>query len=223
MGDFAQLYLVVEVPADAPARVNCENALRAIVTSPHARGRLSAILLTASARQLDAAISPLVQLAQKQGIAVLVEGDARLARTVKADGMHIPASNDPLSAFEEAREILGARAIVGVDAGRSRHDAMSLGEAGADYIGFGLPARAKQTAADVDDDKAFRLDLVQWWSEIFEIPCVAFDIDKTDDAAELADARADFLAVRLPASIDAADAERWLQGFNGALAATTAA
>ncbi|MBA4173537.1 MAG: thiamine phosphate synthase [Hyphomicrobium sp.] len=168
-------------------------------------------------------MSPLVQLAQKQGIAVLVEGDARLARTVKADGMHIPASNDPLSAFEEAREILGARAIVGVDAGRSRHDAMSLGEAGADYIGFGLPARAKQTAADVDDDKAFRLDLVQWWSEIFEIPCVAFDIDKTDDAAELADARADFVAVRLPASIDAADAERWLQGFNGALAATTAA
>lgn len=219
MDDFAQLYLVVEVPADAPGRTRCENTLRALLAAPHARGRLSAILLSPASDPLDAGIAPLIGLAQKQGIAVLLEGDARLARTLKADGVHIPASDDPETAFAEAREILGARAIVGVDAGRSRHDAMSLGEAGADYVGFGVPAHLLRAHSDERDDAAaLRLDLIDWWSEIFEVPCVALHVETADEAADLATARADFLAIRVPAGIESAEAESWLANYTGALA-----
>ena len=47
-----------------------------------------------------------------------------------------------------ARSILGPGGIVGVDPGISRHDAMTLAEAGADYIAFGAPIHLK------DRDKA---------------------------------------------------------------------
>ena len=33
----------------------------------------------------------------------------------------------------------GDRGIIGVDAGISRHDAMTVAEAGADYVAFGAP------------------------------------------------------------------------------------
>jgi thiamine-phosphate pyrophosphorylase len=36
--------------------------------------------------------------------------------------------------------------------------------------------------------------LVAWWSEIFVVPCVAFDIDDADAARRLAASGADFIA-----------------------------
>jgi thiamine-phosphate pyrophosphorylase len=95
-----------------------------------------------------------------------------------------------LAAYGAAREVLGPRAIVGADAGRSRHDAMSLGEAGADYVGFGIPAHV----GDRGTARERQLDLVEWWSELFEVPCVALDADR-DDLAALAGAGADFVAL----------------------------
>ncbi len=93
--------------------------------------------------------------------------------------------------------MLGTRYIVGVDVGRSRHDAMTLAEAGADYIAFGIPPHVEDRAASA----ARRLELVAWWSEIFEIPCVAFDVDTADDATALAGAGADFVAMRLTSKL----------------------
>ena len=115
-------------------------------------------------------------------IAALIEGDAQLARTLRADGVHLPWSKDVAARYGEAREVLGTRYIVGVDVGRSRHDAMTLAEDGADYIGFGIPPHVEDRAAAA----ARRLELVSWWSEIFEVPCVAFDVDTAEDAIALA-------------------------------------
>jgi len=95
---------------------------------------------------------------------------------------------------QEAREILGGRFIVGVDVGRSRHDAMEIGETGVDYIAFGIPPHVQDRQTAIER----RHELCQWWSEIFEVPCVAFDVDDLDQAAELAAAGADFIAIRLP-------------------------
>jgi thiamine-phosphate pyrophosphorylase len=140
-------------------------------------------------------------LAQKKDVAALIEGDAQLARTLRADGVHLPWSKDIAARYADAREILGTRYIVGVDVGRSRHDAMSLAEDGADYIGFGIPAHVedRQTAAER------RLELIGWWSEIFEVPCVAFDVDSAEDATALAAAGADFVAIRLGVDLASAD------------------
>src|SRR5262245_26838886 len=94
-----------------------------------------------------AAARPLVELAQKKDIAALIEGDAQLARTLRADGVHLPWSKDIAARYAEAREILGTRYIVGVDVGRSRHDAMTIAEDGVDYIGFGIPPHVEDRAA----------------------------------------------------------------------------
>ena len=150
-----------------------------------------------------AAARPLVELAQSKDVAALIEGDAQLARTLRADGVHLPWSNDVVAKFSEAREILGTRYIVGVDVGRSRHDAMTLAEEGADYIAFGIPPHVE----DRDTAKARRLELIAWWGEIFEIPCVAFDVDNGADAVALAAAGADFIALRSDVELNASDAK----------------
>jgi thiamine-phosphate pyrophosphorylase len=153
-----------------------------------------------------------VELAQARGVATLIETDAALARTLRADGVHVPWSKDIVARYKEAREILGGRFIVGADAGRLRDDAMTLGEAGADYIGFGIPAHVE----DRESARARQLELVAWWAEIFEPPCVAFDVDTVEEGARLARAGADFVALKAP---PAGELGRWAQEAAHALAA----
>lgn len=163
------------------------------------------MLITAGADGLPAAAAarPLVELAQGKDVAALIEGDAQLARTLRADGVHLPWSNDVVAPFSEAREILGTRYIVGVDVGRSRHDAMTLAEEGADYIAFGIPPHVEDRATAT----ARRLELIAWWGEIFEVPCVAFDVDSGADAVALAAAGADFIAMRRDVELTPGDAK----------------
>jgi len=201
----SRLYLVTEACSAPPA-----------VAAVLETADIAALLITpAAGTPLDAhAARPLVALAQAKGVAALIEADAALARTLRADGAHVPWSKDVVARYSEAREILGGRFIVGVDAGRFRHEAMGLGEAGADYVGFGIPRHVE----DRDAARARRRELVAWWSEIFEVPCVAFDVDSVQDAAELAAAGADFVALRMPAADDPAELARWAQDAAQALA-----
>src|SRR4029079_19101272 len=62
-----------------------------------------------------AAARPLVELAQAKDIASLIEADAQLARTLRAEGAHLPWSKDAAGRYGEAREVLGTRYIVGID------------------------------------------------------------------------------------------------------------
>jgi len=173
---------------------------------------IAALLIAADGSSLDAGrAKPLVDLAQARGIAALIEADAALARTLRADGVHLPWSKDIVARYEEAREILGGRFLVGADAGRLRDDAMTLGEAGADYVGFGIPAHVE----DRQSARARQLELVAWWAEIFEPPCVAFDVDTVEDGARLARRGADFVALKAPAG---GELERWAKEAAHALA-----
>ncbi len=91
---------------------------------------------------------------------------------------------------------------------------MILGEAGADYVGFGIPSHVE----DRDTAGQRRLDLVTWWSEIFELPGIAFDVETADDVAALARAGADFVAVRVPATVPGEERAAWLQKVQQAVA-----
>lgn len=155
---------------------------------------------------------PLVELAQARGIAALISGDAQLARTLKADGVHVPWSADVVKAFSEARGIVGTSYIVGADAGRSRHDAMAMAEAGADYTGFGIPPHVedRQTASER------RLDLVAWWAEIFEVPVMALDVETAEDVASISAAQADFISLKVPGGLATSDVEDLLSAMNAA-------
>ena len=199
----SRLYVVVVAGADpqqVAALLDAAGAATMLIVAG-AEGALSA----ATAR-------PLVELAQNKDVAALIEGDAQLARTLRADGVHLPWSSNVVAQFSEAREILGTRYIVGVDVGRSRHDAMTLAEEGADYIAFGIPPHVE----DRDTAKARQLELIAWWGEIFEIPCVAFDVDSGADAVALAAAGADFIALRGDVELNASDAKALARGIAGA-------
>ncbi len=191
----SQLYVCAVAGADpqqVAARLDAAGAATLLIAA-----REGGVLTAAEAR-------PLVELAQKKDIAALIEGDAQLARTLRADGVHLPWNKDIAARYAEAREILGTRYIIGVDVGRSRHDAMSFAEDGADYIAFGIPPHVEDRASAAER----RLELIFWWSEIFEVPCVAFDVDSVEDATALAAAGADFVAMRLDADLAAADYAR---------------
>lgn len=175
----------------------------------------SLVIRAPGAGALTAAeVAPLVAAAQRAQIAALIESDARLARTVKADGVHIPVSETAQASFAEAREIAGGRALIGLDAGRSRHDAMTAGEAGADYVGFGIPAFVKDRETAIER----RLELIAWWAEIFEVPSVALDVGTPEEAAALARAGADFIAFSIAAGTSPADVSERTRAFAAAIA-----
>ena len=203
--DSWRLYLVVETGAAA-----AERAAAALAVADAA----CLLIEPAPGAQLDAgSAQPLVALAQASDIAAIITANAHLARTLQADGVHLPPSREPAKAYTDARRILGQDLIVGADAGKSRHDAMVLGEAGADYIGFGIPAGI----ANIEGACARRLDLVSWWATIFEVPCVAFDVATPEDAEQLARAGANFIGVRLGAGESLADAAARIRAIADAI------
>lgn len=199
-----ELAVVVEASAGALERV----------AAAFSTGQIAAVIIRGIGGKLDAgAAKSLVELAQKQAAATLIENDVRLARTLKADGVHLAADKRLIAAYQEAREVLGDRSVVGAWAGKSRHDAMSVAEQGADYVAFGAPAGVKDQQAA----RLRRLDLIQWWAEIFEVPCVALDVATAVEAVELVYAGADFIAVTLEAGLPAADAEARVAAIQRAL------
>lgn len=204
----SKLYLVVEAGENAADRL--ATVLATVTPS-------TVCIAPAPGKPLDAdAVLGLIKVAQARDVAVLIADDAQLARVTKADGAHLTWSKDIAARAEEAREILGNRFILGVDVGRSRHDAMDLGDTSVDYIAFGIPDHVEDRATAIGR----RLELCDWWAEIFEIPCVAFDVDDLDDAADLADVGTDFIAIRLPAAISGADLAEFLGAAHAAVTIT---
>lgn len=167
-----------------------------IVKTLHATAAVT-LVLTPPAD--EAATAPdrtraLVKQVQDLGVAVLFLDDAEKASETEADGVHLTSRPDIEAAYGIARGIIGPRAIVGVEAGLSRHDAMTLGEAGADYVAFG-----SASGDETGDDE--QVDLIAWWSNLFVVPCVAFGVETAEQAAEASIAGADFIAVRPPANL----------------------
>jgi len=99
----------------------------------------------------------LVAFAQSKGVAVLTSGIVQAG----ADGVHVEATTEAVAA---ARQSAGKDGIVGAFAGSSRHFAMEAAEAGADYVAL------SQNGLAIGSEP-----IIKWWSEFFEIPCVAFD------------------------------------------------
>lgn len=134
--------------------------------------------------QVKAQIALLLPLAHGRGVPLVLEGRADLAASEGCDGVHLAAEARGVAAVRRA---LGADAIVGAAAGQSRHLAMEAGEAGADYVAFGL----FDPAPEPPDE-----ELLEWWQEMMELPCVALGGVTLENAGALAAAGADFLALR---------------------------
>jgi len=178
-----QLYLIspLQVGGDFPARL--ANALTAGPVAafqfrvkgldPHGAARLA---------------EPLQEICAGHDVAFIVNDSVALAKRLNADGVHLGQDDGDV---RQAREELGREAQIGVTCHASGHLAMEAGEAGADYVAFGSFFSSGTKASEHRAD----LELLEWWQEIFEIPCVAIGGITPDNCGPLVAAGADFLAV----------------------------
>lgn len=120
-------------------------------------------------------------------VALVLDGRPDLARATGCDGVHLGPDDQ---AYVAARRTLGDKAIIGVSAGSSRHHAMTAAEAGADYVSFG----AFFPSSTIDAQSFATPEIVAWWSELMEAPCVAVGGITPENCTELVDAGADFIA-----------------------------
>lgn len=144
-------------------------------------------LKDATDEDIITAARTLMPICHAREVAFIINDRPDIARKVGADGVHIGAEDMP---YAEAREIVGEECIVGVTCKDSRHLSMSAGEQGADYVAFGafFPSTTKE------DTTPANKEILSWWVELFEIPCVAIGGITVDNARELVEAGADFIA-----------------------------
>ena len=147
-------------------------------------------------------------------VPLVVNDRPDLAQAAGADGVHIGQDDTP---YAQARQIMGADAIVGVTCHDSRHLAVEAAEAGADYVAFGafFPTNTKTPKTSAD------MGVVEWWSGLMEVPCVAIGGITVDNCGPLVRAGADFLAVSSGVWDFAEGPAKAVAAFNDAIVAAS--
>ena len=132
-------------------------------------------------------IDALRPVAQSRGVAFLLNDRADLVLSTGADGAHVGQTDGPAA---DARRLLPGLTL-GVTCHDSRDLAMQAGEDGADYVAFGAfyPTATKEAPTRAVPE------LLEWWSSLMELPCVAIGGITPQNCAPLVTAGANFLAV----------------------------
>jgi len=137
---------------------------------------------------ITAAVNALMPVCHTHDVAFILNDRPDLAAALGCDGVHIGPEDMP---YDQARDIMGPTATVGVTCKDSRDLAMDLGEAGADYVAFGafFPSATKDATTQVEPE------ILEIWSETTTVPCVAIGGITVENCEPLVKAGADFLAV----------------------------
>ena len=139
----------------------------------------------------DAAFQALAEkaaaAAQAAGVAVIVEGDTRIAGRVGADGIHVEAGKAELADIVERFQ---DRMAVGAGGVKTRDEALELGEERPDYLFFGRFGYDTQP-----EPHPRNLNLGRWWAEMIEIPCIVLAGSDLASVATVAETGAEFVAV----------------------------
>src|ERR1700722_20066133 len=112
------------------------------------------------------AIDVLRPVTQSRDVAFLLNDRADLVVPTGCDGGHVGQDDMPA---REARQLMGPGLTLGVTCKGSRDLAMQAGEDGADYVAFGAfyPSGTKDVTATIGPE------ILQWWSEMMELPSCA--------------------------------------------------
>jgi thiamine-phosphate pyrophosphorylase len=176
-----RLYLATPKTGDAQALTR---ALREAVQAAD----VAAVLLRlkpAGERDLINRVKALAGAVQETGAALILEGNAGITAKAGADGSHLSS----IEAFIAAVDGLKPAQIAGCGGLHTRHDAMLAAERGADYVMFGEPeANGHRPSLEAIVER------IEWWSQLFEIPCVGYAAT-LDEVGLLVAAGADFVAV----------------------------
>jgi len=136
-------------------------------------------------RAMISRVKALAPAIQDSGVALLLDGHVELVARTGVDGAHLSG----IDAMQDALGSLKPDRIAGVGGLATRHDSMTAGEAGADYVLFGEPdARGHRPSVEAITER------LQWWAELFEPPCVGFAASIAE-IGEFAAAGADFVLV----------------------------
>jgi len=176
-----RLYLITPIIEDAAA---FSGKLRDALTAAD----IAAVLLRlkpAGERDLINRIKVLAPMVQEKDIALLLDEWPDLVARAGADGSHLTG----IEAFMAAVESLKPAKIAGCGGVNSRDDMMLAGERGADYVMIGqVTAGQRRPPFDAI------IERIEWWSELFTVPCVGFAASLTE-ITPLVAAGADFVAI----------------------------
>lgn len=128
------------------------------------------------------AADALREITEPRDVALVIERHILLVERLGLDGVHL---TDGARSVAKARKALGQEAIVGSFCSNSRHDGMAAGEASADYVSFGPVG-----ATALGDGTQAEFDLLEWWSQVIEVPVVAegaLDLDLIRQFAPVTD------------------------------------
>jgi thiamine-phosphate pyrophosphorylase len=142
----------------------------------------------ASRDEILQAIDTLAPITQARNIAFILNDNPELAAQTACDGVHIGQKD---KTYEQAREVVGNNAVVGVTCHDKRYLAIEAAEKGADYVAFGafFPTNTKKTNSQPERN------ILEDWSTMTTVPCVAIGGITHKNCSPLIQAGADFLAV----------------------------
>jgi len=159
--DTPQLYLIT------PPAIDLETfpEILARVLDAH---EVACLRLSLATRDEDTILrtgDALRDIAHAHDVAMVISDHVLMVERLGLDGVHLTETN---ARIRKLRDEMGDDAIIGAFCATSRHDGMSAGEAGADYISFGPVG---QTA--LGDGQPVAREVFEWWSEVIELPVVA--------------------------------------------------
>jgi len=159
--DAPQLYLITPQTVDLatfPARLAACLDAQAVSCV-----RLS--LASMDEDQIARTADALREITHDRDVALVIDSHRLLVERLGLDGVHL---TDGARSVRQVRKDLGEDAIVGTFCGTSRHDGLTAGELGADYVSFGPIGQQP-----LGDGAVAELALFEWWSQMVEVPVVA--------------------------------------------------
>ncbi len=104
-------------------------------------------------------------VAHARDVAIVIENHVLFVERHGLDGIHL---TDGARSIRAIRKDLGPDAIVGAYCGVTRHEGITAGEAGADYVAYGPIGETPLGKGERAD-----FDLFDWWSAMIEVPVIA--------------------------------------------------
>lgn len=135
-------------------------------------------LATRDEDRIAKAADAIREVTHARDVALVIENHVQLVERLGLDGVHL---TDGARSVGKTRKLLGQDAIVGAFCGNSRHDGMTAGELGADYVSFGPVGETPLGTGEIAEKELF-----EWWSMMIEVPVVAEGIHTEADVATLA-------------------------------------
>ena len=156
-----QIYLIT--PTEFELSSYPETLARVLDSVKVACLRLS--LGTRDEDRIARAADALREVTHARDVALVIDSHMLLVERLGLDGVHL---TDGARSVRKTRKELGDEAIVGAFCHNSRHDGMTAGELGADYVSFGPCG-----VTPLGDGRQAERELFEWWSMMIEVPVVA--------------------------------------------------